>query len=162
MVDFNRYPTCWVLITGPSSIRKTWSRYWLAQQNRKEHNQGNQDKRRTEQEDKEPNNKEKTQNFKSIIFRGESGLCFIAILVAQKEAQIFEDTMGSSSSYYLVVLKGAWMPLAVALEISEEPRDQYLHQISLMHSKHKMARRNQKPASLVCTLTNMINRSSNH
>lgn len=54
------------------------------------------------------------------------------------------------------------MPLAVALEISEEPRDQYLHQISLMHSKHKMARRNQKPASLVCTLTNMISRSSNH
>jgi hypothetical protein len=68
--------------------------------NRKEHNQGNQDKRRTEQEDKEPNKKDKTQNFKSIIFRGQSGLCFIAILVAQKEAQIFEDTMGSSSSYY--------------------------------------------------------------
>jgi len=61
MVDFNCYPTCWVLITGPSSIRKTWPRYWLAQQNWKEHNQWNQDKRRTEQEDKEPNNKEKTE-----------------------------------------------------------------------------------------------------
>lgn len=55
-------------------------RYWLAQQNKKEHNQGNQDKRRTEQEDKEPNNKEKTETRHRTL-----------------RASSFEDKVGSAS-----------------------------------------------------------------